>query len=379
MSKFKILLSVCVVLVVGLFVWQPWSEKSIGVWQVTAELGPVESTVTNTRAGTIKACRRSKLSMPAGGVVSRLEVTEGQYVEQGELLLELWNKDNAALIAQAQSSLNMRESEKTRICLQADLKQREAKRQSQLLAKKLTSIEEADNARTTARIEQTACTTAELQVQIARSNLDLHTANFELTQLRAPFAGVVAEIEGEIGEYVTPSPPGILTPAAVDLIDLSCLYVSAPIDEIDAASVRVGQKATITLDAYRNRELPGTVSRIAPYVLDLEKQARTVAVEVQIEELPPEVKLLVGYSADISVILARKENQLRLPTETISLDQKVWRINADHRLEQVSIVTGLSNWSFTEVIEGLNVGDQIVRNPDADNIKDGQLVSINND
>ena len=61
--------------------------------------------------------------------------------------------------------------------------------------------------------------------------------------LTAPFDGVVAEVNAELGEYVTPSPPGIPTPPAVDLIDDRCLYVTAPIDEVDAPEIRTGMPA----------------------------------------------------------------------------------------------------------------------------------------
>ena len=123
------------------------------------------------------------------------------------------------------------------------------------------------------------------------------------TVLRAPFAGVVARITGEVGEFTTPSPPGIPTPPAVDLIDDSCLYVTAPIDEVDVARVRVGQRASITIDAIPGRRFPGRVRRVAPYVVDFEKQARTVDVEMEFLN-PEDVKaLLVGYSADAEIIL----------------------------------------------------------------------------
>ena len=80
--------------------------------------------------------------------------------------------------------------------------------------------------------------------------------------LRAPFAGIVAQINGEVGEFVTPSPPGIPTPPAVDLIDDSCLYVEAPIDEVDAARVKSGMPVRISLDAFRGQSFAGTVTRI---------------------------------------------------------------------------------------------------------------------
>ena len=131
--------------------------------------------------------------------------------------------------------------------------------------------------------------------------------------LRAPFSGIVADISGELGEYATPSPPGILTLPAVDLIDDSCMFVSAPIDEVDAANVKVGQVARITLDAIKGKTFAGKVKRIAPYVLELEKQARTVEVEVEFSERPEAENLLVGYSADVEIVHNARTNVLRIP------------------------------------------------------------------
>ena len=77
------------------------------------------------------------------------------------------------------------------------------------------------------------------------------------TVLVAPFDGTVAKIVGEVGEYSTPSPPGVATPPAIDLIDESCLYVKAPMDEVDAPKIKVGQPVRITLDALPEASLPG--------------------------------------------------------------------------------------------------------------------------
>ncbi|MBW2119469.1 MAG: efflux RND transporter periplasmic adaptor subunit [Deltaproteobacteria bacterium] len=99
-------------------------------------------------------------------------------------------------------------------------------------------------------------------------------------RLLAPFDGLIAEITGELFEYVTPSPVGVPTPPAVDIVDNACFYVTAPIDKVDAGDIRVGMTARITMDAFADRSFKGKVRRIADYVLDLEKQARTVDVEV---------------------------------------------------------------------------------------------------
>lgn len=99
------------------------------------------------------------------------------------------------------------------------------------------------------------------QQRIAAASLEMNRALLAQTRLHAPFAGIVAEINGEVGEYVTPSPPGIPMPPAVDLIDYSCLYVRAPIDEVDAGRLQTGLRARITLDAFGGRHFEGRLDQ----------------------------------------------------------------------------------------------------------------------
>jgi HlyD family secretion protein len=178
--------------------------------------------------------------------------------------------------------------------------------------------------------------------------------------VRAPFDGIVAEVNGEVGEFLTPSPPGIPTLPAIDLIDDSCLYVSAPIDEVDAAQLKVGMSGRITLDAYRGKHFTGKVRRIAPYVLALEKQARTVEVEVEFDDPGDARHLLVGYSADIEVVVAGRDDVLRVPTTAIQPGSRVLVLGAGAVLEERTVETGLSNWEYTEVRAGLSRGEQVV-------------------
>ncbi|MBA2483918.1 MAG: efflux RND transporter periplasmic adaptor subunit, partial [Nitrosomonas sp.] len=193
------------------------------------------------------------------------------------------------------------------------------------------------------------------------------------TILHAPFSGIVARITGELGEFTTPSPPGVPTPPAIDLIDDSCLYVSAPMDEIDAPKIKIGQTARITLDALPGKIFDGKVRRIAPYVTEIEKQARTVEIEVDFIQ-PPMDPLLVGYSADVEAIIERRDNVLRIPTQAIRQDQRVFVVDSDNRLKEQQLKTGLANWSFTEIVSGLEAGDLVLMSFDQDEIETGVLV-----
>ena len=375
-NKKSALIGVVAVVIVSWLLWRQLTPELLPVWVVEVEEGAVEASVANTRAGTVKACRRSKLSMSIGGVVDRLLVDEGDKVVANQLLLELWNRDRAADVEQAKQHLLAVESERQSACLMADLKAREAKRLEKLTAAKLSSEESLDSAATAEQTQKRQCTAAANQAGVAKAQLQYQQAMFERTQLRAPFAGVIAEINGEVGEYITPSPPGIPTPAAIDLIDYDCLYVTAPMDEVDASKIMVGLPARITLDAFRGQALQGRVTRISPYVVDLEKQARTVDVDVQFDSVPDNMSLLVGYSADITVVLERRENSLRLPAESVLPDASVWLVDSANTLHSRKIETGMGDWSFVEVRSGLQKGDRVVRNPDKAGLAEGVVVTV---
>jgi HlyD family secretion protein len=127
----------------------------------------------------------------------------------------------------------------------------------------------------------------------------------------------------------------------------------------------------VTLDAYRGKLFPGKVRRIAPYVLALEKQARTVEVEVEFD-LPGETRhLLVGYSADIEIVVAAHDGVLRIPTTALMPGNRVMVLSAEGMLEERRVEAGLSNWEFTEIRSGLKQGERVVASLERAGVKAG--------
>lgn len=374
MQKIKIISRVIVIAItitaISYFGWYLSRKPPIEVELATASPGTVEAIVVNTRAGTIKACRRAKLAPAAGGQIVKLLVKEGERVVQGQRLLELWNADLTAQHELATQQVVTAKSRQRESCIIASNAQRESKRTQQLAAKGFVSSQRAEDAEANAQAQQASCAAAGADVKRAQAQLEVTQANLNRTMLNAPFSGVIAQVTGELGEYTTPSPPGIPTPPAIDLIDDSCLYVSAPMDEIDAPKLMIGQKARITLDALTNQTFAGVVRRIAPYVTEIEKQARTVDVEVNFIEHSSQV-LLVGYSADVEVITDQREQVLRIPTQAIRQRNKVWLLGLQDRLEERTLEIGLSNWAYTEIISGLQEGDQVLVASDIDTIAPG--------
>ena len=360
MTRNKKIIAVIIVLLVAFSFFYEGNEEAIKVIATQPDIRNVEQTVSNTRAGTIDACRRSKMSPAMGGQIATIAVDEGDMVEKDQILLELWNKETKARVKAAERS-----SEQA--CIISAKAQRDADRANELFSKGLTSEEAKEAAVTNAESGTAACNAAKAQVEVNKASL-------ERTQLIAPFSGIVAEIEGELGEYVTPSPVGVATKPTLDLIDNTCIYIKAPIDEIDAPEVVAGLKSRITMDAFGQKEFPATVRRVAPYVLDLEKQARTVEIEAVFDN--PQEFLLPGYSADITIIIDTSEATLSIPSQALMAGGFVYLINSDNSISKTEIKVGLSNWQHTEVLGGLTIEDEIVLSVDRLGLEDGVTIIV---
>jgi HlyD family secretion protein len=297
-------------------------------------------------------------------------------VKKGQLLMQLWNADQQAEQQLAAAALETARKRVVEVCTWADNAVREAQRRHELFEQGFISESADANARVEADARSAACTTAKSDVAQARARVNLTRVVQGRTVLTAPFDGTVAKIVGEVGEYSTPSPPGVPTPPAIGLIDESCLYVKAPMDEVDAPKIAVGLPVRITLDALPKQSFPGKVRRIAPYVSAAEKQARTVDVEVDFEHPAQAGRLLVGYSADVEIVLEVRKDVLRVPNAALSYRPKekdedepaakARRGTRVHLLEDgapvaVPVRTGITDGSHTEVLEGaLEPGDPVI-------------------
>lgn len=377
MNKKSLVIIAIIIAAIGIAVWQAMRPEVLEVSVVAVQRGDVAATVANTRAGTVEACRRSGLAPAMGGQLAKLAIQEGDRVSTGQVLLELWNADRKAELLLARRDAVASQGRADEICVRADIADREAKRMTRLRERGLAAEEETERAVGDAEARAAACSAAGDAVKVSDAQVEIAEARLELTLLRAPFDGVVAEINGELGEFVTPSPVGVATPPAVDLIDSSCLYISAPIDEVDAPAVRAGQEAVITLDAFPQDDFPGVVRRVAPYVLDQEKQARTVEIEAEITYEPDgsgKGALLPGYSADVEVILATRVDVLRIPTQVVLEGDRVF-VFADGTVQDRQIQTGISSWEFTEVVDGLSEGEFVILSVDREGVEDGAAVT----
>jgi HlyD family secretion protein len=347
-----------------------FAPAPVSVRVVLAEKGRVEETVTNSRAGTVKARRRAKLAPETGGRVLELPRRRGARVEKGDLLLRVDDALQSAQLRLAGDERKTALAQRDQACLAAERAGRDRERTARLAGDGLVSVDVLDRVESEARAADATCRAARANAERAESAVALARATLDKTVLLAPFAGIVADTFIEEGEWTSPSPPALPIPPVLDLIDTRSIYVSAPMDEVDSARIRKGQPARLTVDSRPGQHFPAHVVEVAPYVVDRLEQNRTVEIELELDDATAAASLLPGTSSDAEVILSVRDSVLRVPTAALLEGGKVLVLEGE-RLVERSLQLGLRNWDFTEVTGGLEAGAQVVVSLDRPEIKAG--------
>jgi HlyD family secretion protein len=347
----------------------------IPVTVVRVAAGRVEETVTNSKAGTVKSRRHADLSTEIGGRVVATPARAGSRVRRGDVLVQLADDELRAQLGLQTRTLDAARADARRACAVADQAARELVRARTLTAEGVAAASMLDRAESEHRTAAAACDAARANVQRAYAAVRVANVALTRTTLRAPFDGIVAEVHTEVGEWITPAPPGIPVPPVVQLIDPGAVYVSAALDEVDVARMRLGLPVRVTLDALAGRVFSGRVTRIAPYVLDRVDEGRTFDVEVTLDDAEAGTALTVGSSADLEIILRAREGVLRVPTYALIGDRAVLVVR-DGRLVERPVRTGLRNWDAVEIVSGLAAGDLVVVSLDRTEIRAGADVRI---
>ncbi|HEY2924741.1 MAG TPA: efflux RND transporter periplasmic adaptor subunit [Candidatus Eisenbacteria bacterium] len=260
-----------------------------------------------------------KLSANVPGEVVRLAVQEGDPVRKGQFLLQLDAAQYRAQLRQSQAALdaaksNLRLSE-------VALQQSESllKRKESLFEKKLVSPEEIETARTQRNADKARVDVNREEVARALAAVQSAQDNLRKTVFHSPIDGTVTQLNVERGEIVmvgTMNNPGTVI---LSVADLRRMKVEADVDETDVASIRLGQTATVKVDAIPDTTLTGRVVEIAnsPKYSELgtQEQQTNFVVDVMIDD--PPVTLRPGMTADVEVKTATKKDVLRVPIQAV--------------------------------------------------------------
>lgn len=341
--------------------------KPIEVEVANIGRGRVEDAVTNSQAGTVKARLRARVGAERAGRVAAIPCREGTRVRSGQSLLLLDASTAATQLEVARRDLEAAHAMAEAAQSGATLARQQHERAAALFKSGVLSAGEMDQAKSRMESADADLAGAEARERRARSAVKLAQDELDHMRVLAPFDGIVSQRLVEVGEPVVPGQP------VMEVVSLVRLYVSAPLDEIDIGRVREGLPARVTLDPYRGRVWQGVVTRVSPVVNDLKEQNRTLDVEVEMTPDPSAPEPKPGTSADVEIILDKREGVLRVPTNAIIESKRVLVIESGKAVSR-DVKTGLKNWDWTEVTEGIAEGAAVITSLEKQGVKAGARV-----
>jgi len=296
-GKYSIILILAAVLAGGAG-WYFWSKREKEIQWRTAyvERGPVQISVTAT--GTLQAVVTVQVGTQVSGTVSALYVDFNSQVSKGQTIARIDTTLLRAALTDAMSNLE-------KVAAQERQASEELRRTQVLFDRTLISQADLDMSTANARVATANLNSARAQVDRARINLRYAT-------IVSPIDGIVLSRAVDVGQTVAASfnTPTLFTIAG----DLRQMQVQASVDEADIGKVKVGQKASFTVDAYPDTVFTGEVRQIRLQPVTVQN---VVSYDVVIAVPNPELMLMPGMTANLTIAVARKEDVLQVPASAL--------------------------------------------------------------
>ena len=291
------------------------------------------------------------------GVVGRLVVEEGEFVEEGQPLIEVRPNPTPIELADAKRQVQLREIDLENL-------RRDVERKRELSQKDYITQEELESS-------ERAYEQAELQTQMARERVALlETGRVRIDNrniegvIRSPITGFVLEMLVEQGDPVVPLSNFQEGTVLATMAAMDNLIFRGTVDEIDVGRLQEGMVADIKIGALPEAKIGGQVEAISLKARN-EDNATVFPVEIRLTSVEG-AELRAGYSANADVIIDRRDDVLAIPERLIEVrgdTSYVKVLQPGETTEERAIETGLSDAVTIEVLEGLREGEKLVEPP----------------
>ncbi len=292
--------------------------------------------------GLIEAWNTINITPDVGGKIAKIYVEEGDRVQKGQLLAELDTRAIRLQLEQAKAGFAV-----------AEANYRDAQRNMQRMERL-----KSENAVSEQQYEQLklAYEAADAQLQQARAALNLANHNLDVSILKAPFSGVIASRNAEVGDVINPLMGGFSPSSGVlTLMDFSRVKIQIQVSSQDIALIKKGMVALMQVDAFPERTFQGKVS-----VVNLTADPMTRKFDVQITSNNPELLLRPNTFGEVTLEISTHEDALVIPQIAVLENKYVFVTQDNNTVVRKEISLGLQNANMVEVIEGIEEEDLVV-------------------
>lgn len=360
--------------------------------------------------GRIQPKTQVRISADVSAKIVAIHVEEGDWVEQGQLLVELDRERYEAAVERAEANVRSAQAE-AKLVEQNMLKaEKDYDRSRDLVARKLESQSALDTTNAAYQVEVARYQSALDQVEQARAALKEARDSLSKTIVYAPMSGTISDLDKEVGEMA------IGSQFQEDLIlvvaDLTQMEAQVNVDENDIVNVEIGQDAVIEVDALFGEKLSGTVYEIANTANTSEQGTTNQKTEFEVKiaiDADQVARLRPGMtaSADISTltktdvigvpiqsVAVRTIDQLTLENENVAAAEERFTADADGFVEIVFVIggdgsavarqvqTGIQSDEMIEIVSGVDEGEEVVTGSYraiSTDLQNGAQVQVNNE
>ena len=388
----KIIIFVVVVLLIGGITTASIVSKGKEGTPVTFGKVERQDLVSKVSAnGQIDAQRKVDLSANVMGQIVNLAVREGDVVKKGDFLLQIDQKQLAASAQGAEASMRALFSDRDSARATLAEAQSTFERARKNFQDKIIPAAELDRARAGLDSARANVSAIEQRIQQARANVTAARDTLSKTTMTAPMGGIITALPVEEGEVAVIGTMNNAGTKLLTIADMSVVEAVMEVDETDIPNVKVGQRATVTVDAYPNKTYEGVVTEVGSSPMTgsgVTSSAEAVNFEVKIQLTNPPAGVRPGFSASADIITGTRNKALGIPLQALVVREKPGAkagkateeegvyVHKDGKATFVPVKTGLAGDTNIEITSGLSEGDQIVTGPfrALRDIKDGTKV-----
>ena len=363
-----------------------------GTW-ATVQRRDIVAAVATTGKVNAMVGAEVRVGSRVSGLVRRLHANIGDVVQAGQIIAELERDDQEALLEQRRAELKVAEArlssvealrpgeiQKAEAAVAeaeatADLARTVFTRQNALAARGLVAKESLDSARKERDVAEARVMSARRELELAKQRYveDLKSAKAQVEQasaavrvldaqvsyaiIRAPIAGIISSVSTQEGETVAAS---MSSPIFVTVIDLHKLQIDAFVDETDIGRIRVGQKATFTVDSYPDRDFSATVQAVYPKAVIVDNVVYYDVV-LHIDE-PLTGELRPEMTTNVTIALDTRKGVLAAPLQAVSREQGQYVVYVlrDGQPTRQTVKVGSKDAGWFEIVSDLEEHDKVL-------------------
>ncbi len=346
-------------------------------------------------SGTVNPRIKVEIQSKVIGEIVALPVKEGDTVTAGQVLLEIEKEQYLAARDQANAVLGQATVNLERARAELANEELNYKRMLDLNREGVASQDALDRARLARDSAEIAVRSQAETIRQGRSAYQRALDDLQRTTIRSPMDGVVTALNVEKGETAVMGTMNFAGSVLMTVGDLSELLAEVEVAESEVVSLKIGQKATIRVDALPDAPLSGTVTEIGSSGL---KQVDVVKFRVKVVLEKPDPRVKPGMTAKVEIVTAEAPGAIAVPQQAVQTrwldgkDKEVTRREGDSSQREVTVVylfvgnkavrrevkTGIHDELWVEVTEGLAEGDQVITGPyrTLRALKDGEAVKV---